>query len=225
MQLDPVRLKILQLIQKSGKDMKTASLAIGKNQAYLQQFLFRGTPKGLADETRAALATFLGVDEAEIEHNFALPHAARKQRVSVQSGNAMVAIPEVELRAAAGAGALNEDHPETLATWHLPRTLLERDLRVREGDVRLMSVRGDSMLPTLSEGDRILVDITHKAPSPPGIFVLWDGAGLVAKRVEVVPGEAARIRLHSDNTLYSAYDCTLEEVHIVGRVVWAAKRL
>jgi phage repressor protein C with HTH and peptisase S24 domain len=47
----------------------------------------------------------------------------------------------------------------------------------------------------------------------------------VAKRVEVVPGEAARIRLHSDNTLYSAYDCTLEEVHIVGRVVWAAKRL
>jgi phage repressor protein C with HTH and peptisase S24 domain len=84
------------------------------------------------------------------------------------------------------------------------------------------------MLPTLSEGDRILVDITHKAPSPPGIFVLWDGAGLVAKRVEVVevvPGEAARIRLHSDNALYSAYDCTPEEVHIVGRVVWAAKRL
>jgi phage repressor protein C with HTH and peptisase S24 domain len=224
MQLDPVRLKILQLIQKAGSDMKAASRAIGKNPAYLQQFLFRGTPKALSGDTRAALADFLGVDEGELEHSFALPREARTQGRPTSNDN-LVTIPEVEVRASAGAGALNEETPEVVANWRFPRALIEQELRTSAKQLRLLSVRGDSMLPTLSDGDRILVDISHNVPSPPGIYVLWDGSGLVAKRVDVVPGEQARIRLHSDNTRYSAYDCDAEEINIVGRVVLAAKRL
>jgi phage repressor protein C with HTH and peptisase S24 domain len=136
-----------------------------------------------------------------------------------------VAIPEIDVRAAAGGGAFNEDEPPILGKWQFPRQLIERDLKVKESDVHLMEVRGDSMLPTLSDGDRILVDRSQKSPSPPGIFVLHDGAGLVVKRVELVPGENNRIRLNSDNALYRPYDCHVEEVHMVGRAVWAAKRL
>jgi len=236
MQLDPVRLKVLQLIQKSGRDMKATSLAIGKNSAYMQQFLFRGTPRSLSDDTREALARFLGVDERELEHSFALPREARKSARSAHSGarpsehdeplvSDLVPIPEVEVRAAAGAGALNDDQPRQVGVWPLSARVIEQELRVPPNALRVISVLGDSMLPTLSDGDRIMVDTSHKAPSPPGVYVLWDGTGLVTKRLTVIPGDPPQVRLHSDNKLYSPYDCHPDEINIVGRVVLAAKRL
>jgi phage repressor protein C with HTH and peptisase S24 domain len=104
--------------------------------------------------------------------------------------------------------------------------LIQHDLRARSGDVRLMCVRDDSMSPTLGDGDRILVDLSHKAPSPPGIFVLWDGFGHVAKRVDRIPGgEQPRIRLVSDNDAYAAYDCDVQDINVIGRVIWAGKKL
>jgi phage repressor protein C with HTH and peptisase S24 domain len=50
-----------------------------------------------------------------------------------------------------------------------------------------MHVEGDSMMPTLHDGDIVLVDLARRAPIPPGIFVLHDGMGLVAKRLEHIP--------------------------------------
>jgi phage repressor protein C with HTH and peptisase S24 domain len=57
-------------------------------------------------------------------------------------------------------------------------------------------------------------------PVPPGIFVIWDGMGIVAKRVEHVP-----IVIKSVNPEYQTYERDAEEVNIIGRVIWAAKRL
>jgi len=58
-------------------------------------------------------------------------------------------------------------------------------------------------------------------PSPPGVYVLWDGLGLVLKRVEVIFGtqDPVMIRISSINPAYSSYDRALNEVHINGRVV------
>ena len=63
MELDPTRLKVMKLIQDSGSDLKNASIAIGRNAAYLHQYLYRGTPKILPEDAREALAAHLGVDD------------------------------------------------------------------------------------------------------------------------------------------------------------------
>lgn len=139
--------------------------------------------------------------------------------------NDLFPVPEVDVRAAAGAGALNDDQPDEIGVWPLSARVIEQELRAPPNALKVISVQGDSMLPTLSDGDRIMVDTSHKAPSPPGIYVLWDGAGLVTKRVTLIPGDPPQVRLHSDNPLYSAYDCHPEEVSVVGKVVLAAKRL
>jgi phage repressor protein C with HTH and peptisase S24 domain len=231
MDLDPVRVKLLQLIRDHDTDMKAVSKAIGKNSAYMQQFLFRGTPRVLPDDVRLSLAEHFGIDGDGLTHRLTLPRDGRFRKESVATTTPslpdnVLAIPEIDVRAAAGPGALNEDHPETLGTWYLPADLLQHELRARSGDVRLMSVRGDSMWPTLGDGDRILVDLSHKAPSPPGIFVLWDGFGLVAKRVDRIPGgEQPRIRLVSDNKAYPPYDCDVQDLNVIGRVIWAGKKL
>ena len=92
--------------------------------------------------------------------------------------------------------------------------------------LRILNVRGRSMEPELAEGDRLVVDTARTVPAPGELFVLWDGDGLVVKRVEPVrPGAAvdptrARLRLVSANPDYPPYERPAADVHIVGRVLW-----
>jgi len=82
------------------------------------------------------------------------------------------------------------------------------------------------MEPLLSSGDRILIDTSQRAPVPPGIFVIWDGIGLVAKRIDHEPNSVPpKLVIKSVNPEYHTYSRNADEVNIVGRVIWAAKRL
>ena len=62
--------------------------------------------------------------------------------------------------------------------------------------------------------------------SAAGPKTIWDGMGLVAKRVEHVPqSEPPKIVIKSVNPEYQTYERGADEVNIIGRVIWAAKRL
>jgi phage repressor protein C with HTH and peptisase S24 domain len=75
--------------------------------------------------------------------------------------------------------------------WLFPEAMVRHD-RARPNELRMITVDGDSMDPLLSSGDRILIDTSQRVPVPPGIFVIWDGMGLVAKRVEHIPNSEPR---------------------------------
>jgi hypothetical protein len=61
-ELDPVRALVLQLVAEKGADLAQVSRAIGKNHAYLQQFLKRGKPRLLPEVVRENLGRYFGVD-------------------------------------------------------------------------------------------------------------------------------------------------------------------
>ena len=68
-------------------------------------------------------------------------------------------------------------------------------------------------------------NIVAIAPAP-GIFVLHDGMGLVAKRLEHVPmSDPPRLRILSDNARYTPYECLAEEVKVIGHIRWFARQL
>ena len=232
MELDPIRARVLKLLDARDSDLKNASLAIGKNAAYLHQFIFRGTPKVLPEHLREALAKHLDVDSEQLKHR----HLPRRKPRSKPRDTGIApmhrvprgfsVIPEIDVRASAGPGAVHEGLEETKATWLFPEPLIRHELRATPEHLRLITVDGDSMEPLLAPGDRILVDTSQRIPVPPGIFVIWDGMGLVAKRVEHVPSsDPPKITVRSINPEYAPYELTGEEVNIVGRVVWAGKRL
>ena len=82
------------------------------------------------------------------------------------------------------------------------------------------------MLPTLEDGDTILLDLSMKRPTPPGIFVLHDGMGLVAKRLEHIPNsDPPKVRILSDNPLYAPYERGADEITIIGRIRWFAREV
>lgn len=232
MELDPTRLRVMKLIQERGTDLKNASLAIGRNAAYLHQYVTRGVPKVLPDDVREPLAVFLGVPASELRPPEPEPPASppveppplRRRPRGVLDGYA--AIAELDVRAAAGAGAMNEGIEEAKATWLFPEVVIRHEFRANPEALRLITIDGDSMEPLLSSGDRIMVDTSQRIPVPPGIFVIWDGMGVVAKRVEHVPNsDPPTVVIKSVNPAYQTYERSAEEVHMIGRVVWVAKRL
>ena len=104
--------------------------------------------------------------------------------------------------------------------WVLPATILREVLHSAPKNIRAFEVIGDSMEPRLSEGDRVFVDTRWISPTPDGIFVLWDGAGVVVKRLHLVRGsDPPKIRIISANMSYEPYDALLDEVRIIGRYV------
>ena len=238
MDLDPVRLKVLKLVKdrKPATDMKTASLAMGRNAAYLHQFVYRGTPKVLSEDDREALAEHLGCKAEELKHKKVPPRKPRKKAAPKEgriepstvatAPEGYMAIPEIDVRASAGPGALHEGLEETKEMWFFPDPVIRHEFRARAADLRMITIDGDSMEPLLASGDRILIDTSQRVPVPPGIFVIWDGMGLVAKRIEHEPNsEPPKVVIKSVNPEYDTYERDAEEVHIIGRVVWTSRRL
>jgi phage repressor protein C with HTH and peptisase S24 domain len=241
MKLDPTRRKILEMIARRDPptDLKKASLACGKNHAYLHQFINRGTPRRLPEDVRHALADHLDIHEAELRDGqigTSTSNSPRTGRLGAQSLMAreaasefttpdMVAIPEVRVTVAAGGGAA-VNFEDQLDSWYFPVNWLRHELRARPIDLRIITIDGDSMEPMLRSGDRVLIDTSRRLPSPPGIFVLHDGIGLVIKQVEHIPNsDPPRISLKSINDHYENYERVSEEINIAGRVIWMARRL
>lgn len=93
-------------------------------------------------------------------------------------------------------------------------------------DLRALVVQGDYMHPALRQGDLVLIDMTRTRPNPPGIFAIYDGTGLVLKRLEYLPtnsSDVSGVRVSSDNSPNSSYSCPLTELDIIGRVVWISR--
>lgn len=136
-------------------------------------------------------------------------------------------IKELDISAAAGGGAL-EERSETDGgpLWHFPTGWMQSEFRAKAPDLRIITIDGDSMLSDppsrrdLEPGDKVVVNLRDVRPTPPGIFIVWDGLGLIAKRIEFIAhSEPATVRIMSNNSEYSTYERTLDEAHIWGRVV------
>lgn len=210
---DP-RAALDRLIEERGGDYAGLSKLLGRNPAYIQQYIKRGTPRRLAEEDRRKLAEFFGVDEGLL----GAPPAARP------TAEALVTVRRYDVRASAGPGALAEEDRE-LSRLAFP----ERWLRKLAGDparLSIIAVRGDSMEPTLSEGDEILVDRGDGGERlRDGIYVLRAEEALVVKRLALNPATGS-LTIRSDNPGYRDWpDCSPGDVDVIGRVVWAGRRI
>ena len=228
---DPVRRKIRHLLRERDATMREASLAIERGSSYMHQFLERGVPRALRSRDRKALAEWLGCDPEELRHDHVPRRRPARPRVPrfkpPQLPNApLSAVCEMAVDASAGGGALNEDNAAETARWYMPDAMIRHEGRAAPENLRILGARGDSMEPFVGEGDRIVVDISRRTPVTGEMVVLWDGGGLVLKRVEMLTrSEPPTIRLLSANPAYEPYTCLIDEAHIVGKVIWTIRKV
>ncbi len=213
-----VRAYLESLIADRGETYANISLLIGRNPAYIQQFIKRGTPRKLDENDRRILARYFGVTEQ------ALGQVERSAVARPLIEPAVVQVPRLALGASAGDGALETDERVTGvmafdASWL-------RHLGVRPQRVAIIRVDGESMTPTLGDGDDIMVDHDDDAGRlRDGVYVLRLDGVLMVKRIALGPLRG-RLSVLSDNVCYPNWadiDPTL--VEIVGRVVWYGRRM
>lgn len=209
---DRVRAALRALVDERRSDLAALSRLLGRNAAYVHQYLNRGSPKRLAERDRRLLAEFFGVDEAVLG---APPRDRPVDR--------LVPVGRLDLRAAAGAGAFAESE-RPIAHIAFDPGWLRRVARGRPEQLALIRVAGDSMTPTLGDGDDILVD---RGDGPErlrdGIYVLRLEGALVVKRLAI--GEVG-VTIRSDNPAWTDLPPVPPAgLDLIGRVVWAGRRL
>jgi phage repressor protein C with HTH and peptisase S24 domain len=210
--MDP-RTALQRLIDEKGEDYSSLSRLIGRNAAYIQQYIKRGNPKKLAEDDRRLLARYFGVSEALLGG----PDPAAP-------AHDVVTVPQLDVGASAGAGAFAGDE-QARSRIAFDRKWL-RGVSADPKRLSMIRVEGDSMLPTLADGDEILVDGGDaSARLRDGIYVLRMDDVLMVKRLAINPA-ARRVTVKSDNPAYPSWpDCPLTKVDVVGRVVWAGRKV
>ena len=209
-----------RLMNERGDSSVALSRLLGRNAAYVQQFIRRGVPRKLDEDDRRTLARYYGVPEASLggPAEFAPPVAVGRARTG------LVSIPQLAVGASAGPGSL-PDGERVEARFGFDAAWLRR-LTANASMVSAIRVEGDSMMPTLADGDDILVDRGDAGDRlRDGIYVIRIDDALNVKRLAVNPaGRSVAVR--SDNPAYPSWpDMPPARIDVIGRVIWVGRKV
>lgn len=123
-----------------------------------------------------------------------------------------------DIYASAGGGALNyEEESESL--------LLDEEMINHLGgravikNIEALNVIGDSMEPTLNDGDIVFLNRVSINPSKNGVYIVSTPGGLFIKRLQLKTD--GMVALVSDNEAYSDELVNIENIEVLGKVVGA----
>lgn len=219
MSMSDTRAALDRLIKERGEDYAGMSRLLGRNPAYIQQHIKRGVPQKLDGDDRRKLARYFNVSEAllggEDEH---LPS-------TFNVDSPLVPIRRLDIGASAGVGS-TVDGELPLLPVSFDRRWLRNLVRGRVDQLSMIRVQGDSMSPTLSDGDEIMVNQGDAAERlRDGIYVLRLDDALMVKRLALNP-VSRLITIRSDNPAYPSWpDCRPDQIDVIGRVVWTGRKL
>ncbi len=133
-------------------------------------------------------------------------------------------IPGYHIAVSAGHGELPRNEPIRRRLAFRRKWLSYRGLNSE--NLAVVFTKGDSMEPTIHNGNSLLVDLSNKKLTEGAIFVLRFGDDLYAKRLQ--KHFNGGVKLISDNKEYDELVVSpqeIEQLQIVGKVVWVGKDL
>jgi phage repressor protein C with HTH and peptisase S24 domain len=204
-----------ELIRKHDDDYSSISRLLGRNAAYIQQFIKRGTPRALSEGDRSILSRYYGIDEA------LLGGPVYRSGPVVD----LVQVPILDVAASAGHGALAEMEQNS-AQFGFDQGWLKKLTSSKASSLSIIRVLGDSMEPTLFDGDEVMVDLGDgHARLRDGIYVLRMDDTLNVKRIAIEP-KGRQISVVSDNPAYPTWSgMSRQSINIVGRVLWFGRKM
>jgi phage repressor protein C with HTH and peptisase S24 domain len=214
MLLDP-RIILERLCAERGEDFAGLSRMLGRNPAYIQQYVRRGVPKRLKEEERRKLARYFSVSESVL--------GGPPDELVGHDG--LMTIKRHPVTVSAGPGAIVAEE-QGRAYFGFDESWLKALTATPAAKLSIVRVEGDSMAPTLNPGDDILVDLGDSADRlRDGIYVLRVDEAVLVKRIALHP-MGRRVTVQSDNPAYPDWpDFRIDEINSIGRVIWAGRKV
>ncbi|WP_244283449.1 S24 family peptidase [Pseudovibrio sp. Tun.PSC04-5.I4] len=138
---------------------------------------------------------------------------------------AFITIPRVDIRLAAGSGALNGDSITKVEEIPFTKGFLGGKLGKASADgLIILTAGGDSMDPLIADGDLVMVDKKRNILQD-GVYAFVLAGMARVKRLR--PTALGDLELISQNPEYEnelLKRTDLEDFHIIGKVVWCGHR-
>ncbi|WP_339718224.1 S24 family peptidase [uncultured Maritimibacter sp.] len=176
----------------------------------------RGFPANVAER----YAKFFKVDPAWILYGDRDKNAPVVARV--ENGHPAPAktdlVPVYDIEASAGGGAV-VDYEGVAYSLAFPPDYIRRVTRASPSNLTIISVKGDSMEPTLKDDDIVMLDMSKTSLGYEGLFVIRVYDVLHVKRLSHSgPGQVMVISDNREN--YPPREYPMDEVEVVGKVIW-----
>lgn len=215
--------RILGELSSKNRDIGWLSQETGVPPNTLRDYIHRGITK-----TEAAIAISLALDMS-LDELLVGSAAFGSELVPKGLEPEMALVPMHDVAVSAGYGAQAVEAGVSPESLGFPSRWLRRKFGELKS-LRVVHVQGDSMMPTLGDGDLVMIDISRRDPVD-GIFVLRVDDQLMVKRV-LFPS-SRRVLVTSDNRDYDRWDRMIDfeseaardSFHLIGRVVWVGRSL
>ena len=212
--------EIRRRMEAGGYNQKSLARAAGLNETAVRDILI-GKSRHPRHDTVQKIAGALDCTAAQlIEPGGA--HGAREARS--EYADELVFVPTYEVAAAAGDGIVIDAEYETgrLAFRH---DWLRSVTSASPDDLAVITVHGDSMYPTLADGDTILVDLNQRAAGRDGVYIVRFGEFVLVKRLLIDPVRR-EVTISCDNENYPRLaPVDPGDVDVAGRVIWVGRRI
>jgi phage repressor protein C with HTH and peptisase S24 domain len=180
--------------------------------------------RGMSRPSMAYLQELYGEYKVDLTWLLTGEHNESAQVAGTPRNSDLVFAPMFDVQASAGIGSdvVAEDIEDYFA---FNKSFLSRQLNVSSEELVFVTISGDSMLPTLHDSDRVLVDMSQKTVSHEGLYLLQSESGLMAKRLSDHQG---LLRVVSDNPEFESWTIKAsarEANPIAGKIVWCARTI
>ena len=219
--------RIAEALRVANKSPTQVAAETGLSDSAISQLL-SGKTKNLRASTAVKLEISTGIRTAWLVNGDG-PKLSTGTAVIEAMGEALqtielpacVRVGVLANSASMGGGEEPQDADVMLGTITLAQDFVRQRLRVKHGEkLRFIHAHGDSMAPTFSSGDVLLVDTGITEVKIDGIYVLRAHERLFIKRVrQRLDGN---FEVSSDNPTHRTVDVLngSNPVTVLGRVVW-----
>lgn len=138
----------------------------------------------------------------------------------------IVYVRSVEISLAIGGGAVVEEHPVTELVPFNPNFL--RTVTNGPFDkLVIMNGHGESMEPTLLRSDTLMFDTANRLPVLSDCIwaINYADGGMIRRLRRIEVEKQQRYMILSDNPAVPPQVAAVEEVHVIGKLIWVGRRM
>lgn len=214
-----------ELMQVKGVNQRELSEATKVPQPTISRILSRKILEPTEPQIKA-LADFFGITPGQLRGYDPLPTDVLAVKISDDvevEAPKYDAVLMLSVNGSCGSGSV-VDHEEVDKSLMFPRELLKSKGATAE-HCRVIIASGDSMSPTILDGDSVLVDLSSTEPQDGNMYAFrrTDQTVSIKRLTQSITGEWTLSSDNPDKRMYKDEPCSsasLHELPIIGRVIW-----